>query len=74
MECRYCGNKMQKGRIRSKASLLNPIAVSDLVWTDEKDIGKLKRNEAKLSEENEAWYCEKCKLVFAELPLKPPVF
>ena len=74
MECRYCGNKMQKGRITSKASLLNPIAASDLVWTDEKDIGKMKRNEAKLSEENEAWYCEICKLVFSELPVKPPVF
>ena len=74
MECRYCGNKMQKGRIRSKASLLNPIAASDLVWTDEKDSGKMKRNEPKLSEENEAWYCENCKLVFSELPVKPPVF
>ena len=74
MECRYCGNKMQKGRIRSKASLLNPIAASDLVWTDEKDIGKMKRNEAKLSEENEAWYCENCKLVFSELPVKAALY
>ena len=74
MECRYCGNKLQKGRIRSKASLINPMAASYLVWTDENDIGKLKRNEAKLSEENEAWSCETCKLVFSELSVKPSAF
>ena len=74
MECRYCGNKLQKGRIRSKASWYNPIASSSIVWTDEKDIGNLKRNEVKISEDNEAWYCEKCKLVFSELPVKPSVF
>ena len=74
MKCQYCEKEMTKGRIRCKASVLNATALSSLVWTDEKDIGKLKRNEVKLSEENEAWYCETCNRVVAEINVKPPLF
>lgn len=74
MECKYCGKTLQRGVIRSKASLINISAISDIVWTDEQDIGKLKRNEVKLKNMSKAYYCETCKLVFAELELKPPIF
>ena len=64
---------MKKGVIRAKTSMLKP-GLTSLVWTDSDDIGKLKRNELKLSEENEAWYCEVCNKVLAEICVKPPLF
>ena len=60
--------------IRTKASLLNVSTVSHIVWTDENDMGKLKRNEVRLKDMSEAWYCETCKLVFAELEVRQPLF
>ena len=80
MNCPYCNNEMEKGRIMASATGSIPIAKLD--WFAEKDFEEkgfraaLKRKSVGIKSFNnggyypDSNYCEQCKKVFAEFSTK----
>ena len=79
MNCPYCNNEMEKGRIMASATGSIPIAQLD--WYAEKDFEKkgvvaaIKRKRVGIKSSNggyyrDSYYCVQCKKVFGEFPTK----
>ena len=79
MNCIYCNSEMEKGRFAAWASGSVPVAF--LEWYAEKEFEKkgiiaaLKRKGVAIKDSkdgyfNDSYYCQQCKKVFAEFPVK----